>query len=99
MFDEIKADIVASANALRTVLTDGKHLQETLAASDVAFGVFPDPTEADGVGLLLLKGQARLREVIGNDRNEPLRIIGIPCREIEEAEAIRLTLGENDGRH
>jgi hypothetical protein len=100
MFDEMKRKIVESANANRTILTDDfEQVREMINTNDVVFGVWQDVAEPDGVGMLLVKGEQRLRECIADDKSVLCRILGIPCIEAAQAEALRQVAGEHDRRH
>jgi len=63
---------------------------EIVAASDLVFGVWQDPAEPYGVGLLIIKGTNRLREIVAGSRGQELRMSAIKCVELEHAEALRL---------
>ena len=99
-FDELKQVVVASANALRMVL-DGSFEQVRLwvEATEVVYAVWQDAAEPGGVGMMLIKGEQTLREILAADRPRSLNIIGIPCAEAEQAEALRQVAGEQDRRH
>ncbi len=97
--DEMKQIIVASANANRAKLTTSiEPVRQILDASDVVFGVWNDAVEPDGVGMLLIKGHQKLREIMASG-TQGCAISGIPCINIEQAEALRQVLGEQDQRH
>lgn len=99
-FDELKQVVVASANAQRMVL-DGsfEQVREMVNANDLVFGIWRDAAEPDGIGMLLVKGEQRLREIVASDKPVACSIVGIPCVVAEQAEALRQVAGEQDRRH
>lgn len=65
----------------------------------LVFGVFQDADEPDGVGMLLVKGHALLREIVASGKAWPVDMTGVPCACAEQAEALRLVAGESDRLH
>ena len=100
-WDAYKAQIVETANAVGAEMAGCgiEAFRLLLAANDVAFGIWQDRAEPDGVGMLVLKGQQTLREVIVAGKSRAVALTAIPCRCLEEAEALRRTIGEADARH
>lgn len=95
-----KHRVVAMANASRALITsDFSTVRGIVDAAPLVFGVFQDATQPDGVGLLLVKGHALLREVVASGRTLPVDMAAVPCTCAEQAEALRLVAGENDKLH
>jgi hypothetical protein len=62
---------------------------ELIADNDVVYGVWQDPTEKHGVGILLIKGANRLRDITATGTPAPLSMTAIRCTCLEQAEALR----------
>ena len=64
------------------------------------FAVWTDRFAQDGVGHLLLKGQAIARQAVADKKMAvSTRVAAIPCNSAEQAEALLHELGERDSRH
>ena len=87
---ELKRSLVelANANEARMDGTMGPVL-ELIAANDVVFGVWQDPSEPHGVGVLVVKGANRMREVAASNTPSKAAIAAIKCSCLEQAEALR----------
>lgn len=96
-----KASIVEAANRTGTEMAGCgiEALRLLVAAHDVAFGVWQDRWELDGIGMLLLKGQQTMREVIVDNKAKAVTLTAIPCLCAEEAEAMRRVIGEAQALH
>ena len=102
MDDEFKREhlqmLVSMANALVGNLdTDG--VREIIDGSDVVFGVYQDVTEPEGVGITIIKGELALESIFLLGASLDTNVAAIPCREREEAWALRLTLGDGKTTH
>ena len=87
---ELKRSLVelANANEARMDGTMGPVLG-LIAANDVVFGVWQDPAESHGVGVLVVKGANRMREVAASNTPSKAAIAAIKCSCLEQAEALR----------
>src|SRR5690348_681833 len=56
-----------------------------ISESDVAFGVWQDANEPNGVGLLCIKGHQWLAEIMHSGRSSDLRLGAVPCVSREQA--------------
>ena len=67
---EFVGQLVEMANANDAIM-DGtmRPVMEMIAANDVVWGVWQDATEPGGVGLLIVKGANRMRQIV--DRCQP----------------------------
>jgi hypothetical protein len=104
-----KSAIVDLANESRALM-DGtiEPVKRIIEENEVVFGVWQDDDEPDGVGILLIKGQRRLGALAESGKPAPtgaerltlpaavMKVSAIPCLCLEQAEAARLTLGEDD---
>jgi hypothetical protein len=79
---------LANATAERMDGTTGPVI-EIITENDVVFGVWQDPSERHGVGLLLVKGANRLRDIAATGIDQSCRISAIKCISAEQAEALR----------
>lgn len=57
--------------------------------ADIVMAVWQDPRETQGVGLLLIKGEAVLDNIATNNVAEEVTTAAIPCGSVEQAEALR----------
>ena len=81
--------IVAVANEVASVRPRGAALRQLVEGADLVFAVWPDPAEDDGVGIMIVKGRNRLGVSIATDQAEVLRWTAVPCRDVEQAAALR----------
>jgi hypothetical protein len=100
-WDAYKAAIVEAANRTGAEMAGCgiEALRLLVAAHDVAFGVYQDRREPDGVGMLLIKGQQAMRDVIAEGTPAFVSLTAIPCTSAEEAEAMRRVIGEKQALH
>ncbi len=95
-----KRGLVAMANANRArISSDFATVRAVVDAAPLVFGVFQDPAEPDGVGTLIVKGHALLREIVASGRAWPAEMTAVPCLCLEQAEALRRVAGESDRLH
>ncbi len=95
-----KRGLVALANANRENITDDfSTVQAIVDGAPLVFGVFQDEVEPDGVGMLVVKGHALLREIMASGRAWPVDMTDVPCTCLEQAEALRIVAGESDKLH
>ncbi len=86
-----KHQLVALANANRENITeDFATVQAIVDGASLVFGVFRDAAEPDGVGMLVVKGHALLREIVASGKALPVDMTAVPCSCAEQAEALRL---------
>jgi hypothetical protein len=98
-YQRLKAEAVRVANEVRETLTgDFREIEDLIVHHDIVVAIWQDSTEPDGVGMLVIKGQQRLRE-ISTDEPQKVSFTAIPCIEFEQAEALRQRAGERDKRH
>ena len=85
-----KDQIVALANEVGETLTGGRFepVKELIDTNDVAFAVWQDAQEPDGVGMLIVKGERRLLTITTARKAEPLSITAIPCQCADQAVAL-----------
>jgi hypothetical protein len=69
-------------------------LRRIFEESELLIGLWNEPQEKDGVGILVLKGDKVLREIITNRKNLLLRTSAVRCDSYAEAVAIKELLGE-----
>jgi hypothetical protein len=95
----LKRRAVEMANANNDEM-DGtmERVKRIIADNDVVFAVWQDQTEGDGVGMLIVKGQALLRRCIAEGAIQA-RMSAIKCVCGEQAEALQRVCGERDARH
>jgi hypothetical protein len=65
-----------------------------LTDHDLVFGVWPDANKPDGIDFLLIKGRAKLRDVIVLKVGLSSTIAAIPCANDETALALQQTHGD-----
>ena len=68
-------------------------VMELIAANDVVVGMSRDSTQPDGVGLLIVKGANRLREIVATVASGECSITAIKRAAYEHAEALRQHIG------
>ena len=71
-------------------------VKRMFAAADIVWGVWRDSQEPNGVGLMLLKGQEKVKEIMESESDGELMEIAIPCESLEEAAGLQDELGEPD---
>ena len=74
-------------------------VKQIIDSAEVVFAVWTDSAQ-DGVGHMLLKGQAIARQAVADKKMAvSTRVAAIPCNSAEQAEALLHELGERDSRH
>ncbi len=68
-------------------------LKEIISGADLAVGVFNDASKLRGWDCFIIKGEQTLTEMTQNRTNRSLKIAAIPCRELEEAVAMKRVFG------
>jgi len=75
----------------RTSESDHKtHLKYIIDRPDVVLRFFRDSEGPKGWDHLVIKGDHSLRKIIGSGLSVPTAVAAIPCRNIEEAMAMKL---------
>ena len=75
-------------------------VKQIIDNAEVVFAVWTDRFAQDGVGHMLVKGQAIARQAVADNKIAVwTRIAAIPCNSAEQAEALLRELGERDSRH
>lgn len=88
---------VTMANANRAVM-DGtmKPVRQIIDDNDVVLAVWQDVDQPSGIGTLIIKGAAVLRNISADGITAPCRANAIPCDSCEQAVAVLEVLGEPD---
>jgi hypothetical protein len=103
-YKALKARMVECANA-HTEAMQGMNTTEALDyvravidSNEVVFGVYPNASEPDGVGMRPIKGIADIWDVADSHSPERFLMNAVPC--IEEAQAIAAArvLGDDKGK-
>jgi hypothetical protein len=74
-------------------------VKQIIDIAEVVFAVWTDRFAQDGVGHMLVKGQAIARQAVADKMAVSTRVAAIPCNSAEQAEALLHELGERDSRH
>ena len=75
-------------------------VKQIIDSAEVVFAVWTDRFAQDGVGHLLVKGQAIARQAVADNKIAvSTRVAAIPCNNARQAEALLHELGERDSRH
>jgi hypothetical protein len=95
----LKKTAVELANATLPLM-DGtmEPIRKIIAENEVVLAVWQDATSENGVDMLIVKGQQKLRE-IASSKPAKVRMSAIHCIEREQAFALVDMLGEPDRRH
>jgi hypothetical protein len=90
----LKSQLVEMANA-NDALMDGTMapVLQLVAENEVVFAVWQDEAEPNGVGVMIVKGANKLRDVVATGKERSHRVTAIKCIEAEQAEALRLHVG------
>jgi hypothetical protein len=99
--------VVALANVVHgdlVVLPDDRArydlVKQIIDSAEVVFAVWTDRFAQDGVGHMLVKGQAIARQAVADNKMAvSTRVAAIPCNSARRAEALLQELGERDTRH
>ena len=62
----------------------------------MVFALWPDSGRSQGIGLLCLKGQGWLLEIMAAGKVMGGETLAIPCRDADQAQALLLAIGELD---
>ena len=88
------------ANANRAIITsDFASVRAIVDSASVVFGVWQDAAEPNGVGMLVVKGQALLRNIVADGEARPVEMNAVPCTCAGQAEALRIQAGETERLH
>ena len=92
----VHSDLVALPNDhARYVL-----VKQIIDNAEVVFAVWTDRFAQDGVGHMLVKGQAIARQAVADKKMAvSSRVAAIPCNSAGQAKALLHELGERDSRH
>ena len=74
-------------------------VEEIVESAEIVFAVWQDRSARDGVGYMMVKGQAIARQAVAVKRSVSTRIAAIPCQNAEQAEALLQEFGERDTLH
>ena len=99
--------MVALANVVHSdlvVLPDDRArydlVKQIIDSAEMVFAVWADRFAQDGVGHMLVKGQAIARQAVADNKMAlSTRVPAIPCNSAEQAQALLHELGERDSRH
>jgi|SRR6516164_323739 hypothetical protein len=104
--NDLLEEMVALANGVHSelaALPDDRArydlVKQIVDEAEVVFAVWTDESAQDGVGYLLVKGQAFARQFVTDDTEVSIRTAAIPCSCAEQAEALLRELGERYSRH
>ena len=86
---------------LARLLGDGRRNEvgAIIKPSDVVLAVWQDAAQPGGLGVKLIKGQARLRKILASGTVDEVRLGAVPCVEPEQAEVLLQVMGEPDRGH
>ena len=71
------------------------HVKSVIAGHDIAFGIWQDANEPNGVGILVIKGEDLLQVCMDGGRSITGSISAVPCVERDQAVAAKEAMGEN----
>jgi len=99
--------MVALANVVHgdlVVLPDDRSrydlVKQIIDSAEMVFAVWTDRFAQDGVGHMLVKGQAIARQAVADNKMAvSTRVAAIPCNSAGQAKALLHELGERDSRH
>ena len=74
-------------------------VKQIIDNAEMVFAVWTDRFAQDGVGHMLVKGQAIARQAVADKMAVSTRVAAIPCNSVEQAKALLHELGERDSRH
>jgi hypothetical protein len=95
-----KQEIVDLANdmieELAAVPEGGRwdRIQRLIAENDFVIGVWSDPGEPGGVGLMMIKGERKLLAIAAGQERGSVKLAAVPCTCIEQAAAAKEVAGE-----
>jgi hypothetical protein len=91
-------EIAEDANAALTG-ADAGNIRWHIERCDMVFALWPDSSKPQGIGLLCLKGQSWLLEIVASGKVLGGETLAIPCRDADQAQALLLAVGEVDPRN
>jgi hypothetical protein len=75
-------------------------VKRIIDGAEMVFAVWTDRFAQDGVGHMLVKGQAIARQAVADEKMAvSTRVAAIPCNSAEQANALLHDPGERDRRH
>ena len=74
-------------------------VEQIMDSAEIVFAVWTDKSEEDGVGYMMVKGQAIARQAVADKRAVSTRIAAIPCQNSEQAEVLLQEFGERGTLH
>ncbi len=80
--------------AIASPVRNTDDLRRVFETHDVVFGVWQDAEAEDGVGVMLIKGVGSLDQIVFSKISEQASVTAVPCRDPEEAEAMRQVFGD-----
>jgi hypothetical protein len=86
-----KQQVIALAKGGEERSTGSGHVDALLRDGSMVFAVWRSASELDGVGVLVIKGQAYLRSIIRDNHPFPPNSCVIECRDYFEACALRVS--------
>src|SRR4051812_40406013 len=69
------------------------HVMKLVAESEMVFGIWPDPETADGIGILIIKGDDIMPPLVGFKTSVEVHLAAIPCARRELAVEARREWG------
>jgi hypothetical protein len=70
------------------------YVKNAIDSNVIAFGVFPDTSSPDGLGMKVIKGLRDFQVIISSGKSEVMSITAIPCECLEQAEFAAKLLGD-----
>ena len=75
-------------------------VRQIIDSAEMVFAVWTDRFAQDGVGHMLVRGQAIARQAVADNKMAvSTRVAAIPCNSAVQAQALLHELGERDSRH
>jgi hypothetical protein len=71
-----------------------EYIKRTIDRATCVFGIYPDVTEPDGVGMDIIKGEREVQAVVASGYNQDMAATAIPCIDLEQAIAAKQALGD-----
>ena len=71
------------------------YVKRVVERAQVAFGVWQDDKEPDGVGIYLIKGSREMQAATIEKQDVKFRTAAVPCVNLEEAVATRRRFGDD----
>jgi hypothetical protein len=85
-----KQQVIALAECGEDRSTGSSHVDVLLRDGSMVFAVWRSASELDGVGILIIKGEAYLRSIIRDNHSLPPNSRVIECQDYIEACALRV---------